>query len=101
MTALVSPEPKSACPTSGYMPVQIDMLRRVNRTPVDLYIQYEKQAEPVLYHRAGCNLEPGQVARLSETGVPHIFIRTDEFHQFSAHLLQTIDAQLQHEAIPA
>lgn len=101
MTAIASPESKSANPTSGYMPVQVDMLRRLSRSTVDLYIQYETGAEPVLYYRAGCPLETDQAARLLESGVRHVFVRSDEFHKFASHLLETVDSQAEREAVPA
>jgi HD-GYP domain-containing protein (c-di-GMP phosphodiesterase class II) len=92
MAATASPELKQAAPTAGYMPVQVDMLLRLDRTPVDLFLKYESK-EPVLYHRAGCRLEPGQAARLVETGVRQIYVRTDQFQDFASHLLETIDSQ--------
>ena len=80
------------------MTVQVAMLRRLPTSPVDLYIQYESDAEPVLYYRAGGPLEPDQANRLQESGVRNILVRTDEFHRFASHLLDTIDAQS--EAVP-
>jgi HD-GYP domain-containing protein (c-di-GMP phosphodiesterase class II) len=101
MSELACPPLKPSNLTAGYMPVQVDMLRRLNRSPVDLYVQYNLQSEPVLYHRGGCALEPVQTARLVDTGVRQIFIRTNEFSQFASHLLETLDSQSQEEAVPA
>ena len=69
------------------------MLLRLDRTPVDLYIQYEVANDPILYHRAGCMLDPGQAARLVDSGVRNIFVRRDQFQDFASHLLETIDSQ--------
>lgn len=101
MTMIASPELKSANPASGYMPVQVEMLRRLPQATVDLYIQYEADCEPVLYYRAGCPLEADQASRLMERGVRQIFVRTDEFHRFASHLMETVDSQAEHEAVPA
>ena len=98
MTATAIPEIRSAAPKVNYMTVQVAMLRRLPTSPVDLYIQYESDAEPVLYYRAGGPLEPDQANRLQESGVRNILVRTDEFHRFASHLLDTIDAQS--EAVP-
>jgi HD-GYP domain-containing protein (c-di-GMP phosphodiesterase class II) len=101
MAILTIPEPKFDNPTAGYMPVQVEMLLRMRQTTVDLFIQYEATAAPVLYHRAGCSLEGGQASRLSDTGVRQIYVRSDEFHRFAAHLLETIDSQSEQETVPA
>src|SRR4051794_4975938 len=99
MTGLTCAEPKPSGLTAGYMPVQVDMLRRLRQTPVDLFVQYETNAEPVLYHRGGCSLEAAQVARLTDAGVRQIYVLNTEFHKFSAHLLHTIDSGAEHEAV--
>jgi HD-GYP domain-containing protein (c-di-GMP phosphodiesterase class II) len=100
MTATISPEIKpSANPTSGYMTVQVEMLRRLRHSTVDLYIQYESGSEPVLYYRAGGPLEGDQVSRLLQTGVRQILVRTDEFHRFASHLLNTVDSDAERETV--
>jgi HD-GYP domain-containing protein (c-di-GMP phosphodiesterase class II) len=91
---------KSDLATTGYMPVQVEMLRRLDETPVDLFIQYGTGKDLVLYFGACSTLEPSQSARLTETGVRQVFIRTDEFQEFASHLLKTIEAKSQHEAVP-
>jgi HD-GYP domain-containing protein (c-di-GMP phosphodiesterase class II) len=101
MTATATAELKSANPAAGYMPVQVEMLRRLKQSPVDLYIQYELNAEPVLYYRADCPLEADQAFRLMERGVRQIYVRSDEFHRFASHLLETVDSQADQEAVPA
>ncbi len=101
MATVVSPESKLAHLTAGFMPVQVGMLQRLHRTAVDLFIQYEANAVPVLYYRAGCELESGQSARLLETGVRQIYVRTDEFNRFVAHLMESIDVQSEIETVPA
>lgn len=82
------------------MTVQVEMLRRLSHATVDLYIQYESDAEPVLYYRAGGPLEADQATRLQESGVRQILVRTDEFHRFASHLMDTVDALSEREAIP-
>jgi HD-GYP domain-containing protein (c-di-GMP phosphodiesterase class II) len=98
MTSALQSEPKQGAAAAGYMPVQVDMLRRLDRTPTDLFVQYETGKDPVLYHRACCPLEPGQMLRLTDSGVRQIYVRTDQFQDFAACLLETIDAQI--ETVP-
>jgi HD-GYP domain-containing protein (c-di-GMP phosphodiesterase class II) len=100
MTATAIQETKSAPPKVSYMTVQVEMLRRLPHSTVDFYIQYESEAEPVLYYRAGCPLEPEQSTRLLESGVRQILVRTDEFHRFASHLLDTVDSS-EGEPVPA
>jgi hypothetical protein len=99
--AFAEREIHEANPTAGYLPIQIAMLRRLGHATVDLFVQYERNVEPVLYHRAGCAMDADQVGKLKEGGVDHIFVRTEDFHHFGAHLLAAVDAQAEHEAIPA
>jgi HD-GYP domain-containing protein (c-di-GMP phosphodiesterase class II) len=101
MTAVASPELKSAGPKANYMPVQVELLSRLSKARVDLYIKYESNAEPVLYLRAGCSIEPDQVSRLLESGVRQILVRSDEFHNFASNLLETVDAQAEDGVVPA
>jgi HD-GYP domain-containing protein (c-di-GMP phosphodiesterase class II) len=100
MTAIACPEQTAVSRTSGYMTVQVEMLRRLSQTTVDLYIQYEAGQEPVLYYRAGCPLEADQANRLLESGVRHVLVRMDDFHRFAAHLLETVDSKVGKEPVP-
>jgi HD-GYP domain-containing protein (c-di-GMP phosphodiesterase class II) len=86
---------------TGYMPVQVEMLKRMRHSPVDLFIQYETNVAPVLYHRANCPLEARQAARLDNTAIRQIYVRVDDFQQFTAHLLQSMDSDLEQESISA
>ena len=100
MTATACPELRSANPASSYMAVQVEMLRRLRHSTVDLYIQYDSTSEPVLYYRAGGPLEADQTSRLLESGVRQVFVRTDEFHRFASHLLDTVDSDAERETVP-
>jgi HD-GYP domain-containing protein (c-di-GMP phosphodiesterase class II) len=87
-------------PTAGYFAVHIDMLRRLQNSSVDLFVQYEPHHEPVLYHRAGCALEADQIAKLTDASIQQIFVRSDDFQQFGADLLQSVDSIAANEVIP-
>ncbi len=80
--------------TSRFMPVQLHMLRRLSRTPADLCLLTKGEAEPILYHRAGFPIDPGQLERLAESGVQQIYVRTDQFQDFAQCLLETLDASV-------
>jgi HD-GYP domain-containing protein (c-di-GMP phosphodiesterase class II) len=89
-----------ANPLGGFIAVQLDMLRRLRCASVDLFVQYDPNSPPVLYHRAGCELEPAHLVGLLETGVPRIYVRTNDFQSFGDHLLQSIESLVGHEAVP-
>ncbi|MEX0611896.1 MAG: HD-GYP domain-containing protein [Pirellulales bacterium] len=100
MTMLAEAGVARTNPTAGYLAVQLDMLRRLQHSTVDLFVQYEPHSEPVLYHAARCPLEPDQLNKLQEAAVQHIFVRADDFEKFGAHLLESVDSLAQHEQIP-
>jgi HD-GYP domain-containing protein (c-di-GMP phosphodiesterase class II) len=83
------------------MSVHVELLRRLSEPVVDLYVQHERTCEPALYLRAGCPIEPEQTARLIDCGARQILVRSEDFHRFASHLLQTIDATAEHESVPA
>ena len=100
MTLIAEPITKSSHPTAGYLAVQVDMLRRLKLASVDLFVQYEPTASPVLYHRAGCPMEPDQLNRLVDSGVQQIYVRNDDFQYFGAQLLEAVDTLAAQEAVP-
>jgi HD-GYP domain-containing protein (c-di-GMP phosphodiesterase class II) len=101
MTTIAEAPARAANPTAGYLAVQVGMLQRLQHTTVDLFVQYEPHSSPVLYHRAGCPIESKQLSGLSEAGVEHIFVRTEDFQQFGSHLLESVDSLSAEKAVPA
>ena len=87
-------------PTSGYMSVKVETLRRLRDAAVDLFVQYDARGPVMLYHRAGCPIEPHQLRTLAETGAQHIYVRTDDFQSFGKHLLESLDLPAEGEPIP-
>jgi HD-GYP domain-containing protein (c-di-GMP phosphodiesterase class II) len=88
-------------PLRGYLPVNVEMLRRMRVAAVDVFVQRDARRAPTLYCRAGLPLENQQLFGLGEAGIQEVFVRTSECHDFGAHLLETVDSLLKHEAIPA
>jgi HD-GYP domain-containing protein (c-di-GMP phosphodiesterase class II) len=100
MTATAELAPKASNPTAGFLAVQVGMLQRLQHATVDLFVQYELSSSPVLYHRAGCPIETTQLSGLAEAGVQHIFVRTDDFHQFGTQLLESVDSLVGEKPVP-
>jgi len=88
-------------PLRGFLPVHVDMLRRVRQAPVDIYVQHERKSTPALYYRAGLSLENQQLLGLADAGIRDVYVRSGEFQDFGTHLLESIDALTEDEAVPA
>jgi HD-GYP domain-containing protein (c-di-GMP phosphodiesterase class II) len=101
MPAIAEPAIRSPNPTAGYLAVQVDMLRRLAHTNVDLFVQYDSNCAPVLYHRAECPIEPAHLAGLAESGVGHVYVQSDDFQRFGAHLLESVESFGNREPVPA
>src|SRR5262245_6042160 len=102
-TAALTPTPaetQSANPLAGFMSVHVEMLRRLSEAVVDLYAQLEKTCEPALYLRARCPIEPARTAPLIGSGARQFLGRSEDFHRFASHLLETVDATAEHESVP-
>jgi HD-GYP domain-containing protein (c-di-GMP phosphodiesterase class II) len=100
MSTAVLQSSSSKNPLAGFVPVQVAMLRRLRFAAVDIHVHSEPQRPPVLYCRAGFPLETQQLFGLSDAGVEQVYVRTNDFQDFGAHLLESVDADQQHEEVP-
>jgi HD-GYP domain-containing protein (c-di-GMP phosphodiesterase class II) len=96
-TAVV-PNPVSD-PLRGFLPVHVSMLKRVKRAPVDVFVQTDRNSAPTLYCRAGLPMENQQLMGLGDAGIREVYVRTGEFQDFGAHLLESVEAVLDGEDI--
>jgi HD-GYP domain-containing protein (c-di-GMP phosphodiesterase class II) len=101
MTVTAMPALRNANAKTGYMPVQLQVLQRLRQAAVDLFIQYETNSDPVLYHGANAPVGDGQITRLAETGIRQLLVRTDDFQRFAAHLMESIDSDTEGTVAPA
>jgi HD-GYP domain-containing protein (c-di-GMP phosphodiesterase class II) len=79
---------------AGFVPVQVRTLRSTKTDAADLFVQYEPQAEPVLYCRAGSHPDEQQFAELTEGGVENLYVRSDDFCNLSNDVLASLDSLL-------
>ena len=100
MTATAQCAPDARQSRAGYVSVQVCMLRRLNHAPVDLFVQYEAHGPLVLYHRAGCPLEPDRLTLLIDGGVQNICVQSEDFQKFGSQLLATVESSADRESIP-
>jgi HD-GYP domain-containing protein (c-di-GMP phosphodiesterase class II) len=92
--SIVAPLPARATgPLDGYIAVQLEMVRRINIAAVDLFVQYDLDSSPVLFHRAECPVDASHLGALADSEVQRIYVRAEDFHSFGAHLLQSLEAQ--------
>lgn len=92
-TVAVAPNP-AADPLRGYAPVHVDMLKRVTRAPVDIYVQPDRRSIPTLYCRAGLPMENHQLLGLAEAGIKDVYVRNGDFQDFGLCLMESVQAQL-------
>jgi HD-GYP domain-containing protein (c-di-GMP phosphodiesterase class II) len=95
----VTEQKYAANPLGGYVSVRLSTLRSVSSAVVDLFVQYEPSSAPVLYCRAGCDLDPEHFTELADAGIEHIYIRNNEFQNFGSDLLDSIESFLKHEGV--
>src|SRR4051812_1790831 len=85
--------------TRRFCPVQVRMLRTTKTDATDLFVQYEPQAEPVLYCRAGSRPDNKQFAELAEIGMENLYVRSDDFCNLSNDVLTSLDLLLKQRDI--
>src|SRR3990172_1940318 len=90
-----------ANPLDGYLPVHVAMLRHVPTAVVDIFVQTDQRRSPTLYCRAGLSLENQQLFGLAEAGVEDVYVRVKDFHDFGAHLLESVESLLEHKVVPS
>jgi len=102
MQAVAAKSRKCAGPLFGYLPVRAELLRHVPVAAVDVFTQADSRHAPSLYCRAGLPLENHRLLGLAEAGASDVYVRTEEFPEFGARLLESVDAQTeQHVVSPA
>jgi HD-GYP domain-containing protein (c-di-GMP phosphodiesterase class II) len=100
MSTAVLQGSSSKNPLAGFVSVQVEMLRRLRVAAVDIHVHSEPHSPPVLYCRAGLPLETQQLFGLSDAGVEQVYVRTNDVHDFGAHLLESVEADQQRAGVP-
>src|SRR5215208_4617144 len=93
-----APEQAPNC-LAGFVPVQVRTLRLTKTDAADLFVQYEPNAEPVLYCRAGSHPDDQQFAELAEGGVESLYVRDDDFCSISNDVLAKLDSVVEQKNI--
>lgn len=99
MQAIAVGPNSAADPLRGFLPVHVNMLQRVRRAPVDVFVQMDRRSAPTLYCRAGLPMENQQLMGLGDAGIRDVYVRTGDFQDFGSHLLETVEAELGSEEV--
>src|SRR3954467_10644881 len=84
---------------AGFVPLQVRTLRLTRTDAADLFVQYELDAEPVLYCRAGSHPDDQQFAELAEGAIESLYIRDDDFCNISNDVLAKLDLVVEQKNI--
>jgi HD-GYP domain-containing protein (c-di-GMP phosphodiesterase class II) len=99
MPTAVAAKYHAANPLFGYVSVRLNTLHSVKAAVVDLFVQFEPHSPPVLYDRAGCNLDPQHIAELADAGIENVYVRNNDFDRFGGDLLESIESYLHREGV--
>jgi HD-GYP domain-containing protein (c-di-GMP phosphodiesterase class II) len=99
MSATDTVQQHPANPLTGFVSVEVKTLRSAKADAVDLFVQYEPHCEPMLYCRAGARPTDEQFAELEESGVEQLYVRNDDFFNFSSDLMESLGDLLQQDDI--
>src|SRR6186713_2444584 len=94
MSAIATATEQAPNRLAGFVPVHVRTLRSTKTDATDLFVQYESNAEPVLYCRAGTCPDEQQFAELAEAGVENLYVRSDDFSNLSNDVLSSLDSLL-------
>src|SRR5262245_59246630 len=87
-------------PLAGYVPVRIAALRSIDKTAVDLFLQYDRRQLPVLYCRCGTQLDQQQLLNLTDSGIEQVYVLRDDFYQVCNNVLEGLEKCLQQDTVP-
>jgi HD-GYP domain-containing protein (c-di-GMP phosphodiesterase class II) len=80
--------------------MRVSVLRSVDTAAVDLFVQYDRRASPVLYCRAGTRIDGQHFADLAEAGIEQVYVAQGDFAGFSSLLLDSLESYLQKDSVP-
>ncbi|HVT26876.1 MAG TPA: HD domain-containing phosphohydrolase [Lacipirellulaceae bacterium] len=100
MGAVAVAKEQATNPLTGFVPVQLRTLRTTRADAADLFVQYEPNTAPMLYSRVGSRPGLEQFAELEAAGIENLYVRNDDFFNFSSDLMDSLELLLQQESLP-
>ncbi len=92
--------PVAIAPTIEFIRVPTSILRALERTCVDLFLQHDLAELPVLYCDAGYPLSGERIQDLAESDQEALFVRARDYADFSQDLSNSLEAALEDERLP-
>ena len=86
--------------TSEFIRVPNCILRTLDKTCVDLFLQHDFDEPPVLYRDAGYPLSEDRALGIAEKCKDALFVRARDYADFSKDLVDTIEAALESDLLP-
>ena len=87
-------------PTTEFIRVPNCILRSLDRTCVDLFLQYDEIEPPVLYRDAGYPLSEDRAQGLAEACEDALFVRARDYADFSKDLVDSLEETLETDRLP-
>lgn len=87
-------------PTAEFVRVPTCILRTLDKTCVDLFLQYDPSEKPVLYRDAGYPLSEDRAKGLVEQCEEALFVRARDYADFSRDLVDALENTLEGELLP-
>ena len=88
-------------PSSGFICIQVALLKRLRTAAVDVFVQSDPKRPPVLHCRAGHSLEPQHLFGLADAGVERVYVRSEDFQGFGSQLFAAVESDNEREPVPA
>jgi HD-GYP domain-containing protein (c-di-GMP phosphodiesterase class II) len=88
-------------PLANFVAIRANSLRHLREVMADVYVQYEAESPPLLFFRAGCELELKKFGDLIDAGIENLYVRSDDFCNFSDGMLRSLESVLHSASIPA
>jgi HD-GYP domain-containing protein (c-di-GMP phosphodiesterase class II) len=85
---------------AGYVPVRVCALKSIEVAAADLFVQYDRRSSPVLYCKAGTELDPQHFAELADAGMEHVYVAKCDFERFSGRLLDSLESFFNKDTVP-
>ncbi len=86
--------------TSEFIRVPNCILRTLDKTSVDLFLQHAPAEPPVLYRDAGYPLSEDRAQGLAEACQDALFVRACEYADFSKDLVDSLEGALEADRLP-
>ena len=96
----MAPSTLAAASTTEFIRVPNCILRTLDRTCVDLFLQHDLAEPPVLYRDAGYPLSEDRVKGLTENCHDALFVRARDYADFSKDLVVSLEGALEGDQLP-